>query len=191
MKMIQLFDPAEAKCALRSSILALASILSTVSTGFTQEAVSSKLHSSSGLPVNQLVTTIPLGLDVFPLAIVVSPDSKTIYVGSFTDSGGLISIIDSQTNTVTDAIPVEGSADYLAITPDGSTLYVGNTGSATIHSSVLVFSTATKTVTATIEMPLPEGLAVSPNGKKLYITDPLHRAVSILQTATTFIDGRN
>jgi YVTN family beta-propeller protein len=184
MQKIPLFDDAKAKSALGSSILALATIISTVSTGLAQESAGSKLRTDTGLPGNQLVTTVSLGLNVFPTAIVVSPDSKTICVTSFTASGGLISIIDSQSNTVTDTISLEGSPDYLAISPDGSTLYVGNTGSVTSHTSVYVISTGTKTVTATIKMPLPEGLAVSPNGKKLHITDPTHRAISIIRTAT-------
>lgn len=186
MKKIQLFDHAEAKSSLRASILALASILSTVSTSPAQESVSSKLHPETLLPRNRLVTTIDLGFNVFPFSIVVSPDSKTIYVGSLGHNGGLVSVIDSQTNTATDTIPVGGLPDILAIAPDGSTLYVGNSGSANPPSPIAVdvISTATKTVTATIAIPLTAGLAVSPDGKNVYLTDPNNHAVSIIQTAT-------
>jgi YVTN family beta-propeller protein len=183
MKKTRLFAHVEAKSALLSSILALATILSSVSTGLSQGSVGSKLHAETGLPGNQLVTTVQLGLNVFPTAIVVSPDSTTIYVTSFTVSGSLVSIVDTQTNTVTDTIPVAGSADFLAITPDGSALYVGNTGTATSPPSVYVISPATKAVTATIEI-YPAGLAVSPSGKKVYITNPDHKAISIIETGT-------
>jgi YVTN family beta-propeller protein len=179
----RLLDHAQAKSVLLSSILVLATILSCDSTGLSQESVGSKLHTESGLPTNQLVTTIPLGINVFPTAIVVSPDSKTIYVTSFSTDGSLVSIVDTGTNTVTDTIPVGGIAYYLAITPDGSALYVGNTGSTTSPASVYVISTATKSVTATIEM-FPDGLAMSPSGKKVYVTNPDHKAISIIETAT-------
>ena len=38
-------------------------------------------------------------------------------------------------------------------------------------------------MTATIEV-LPGGLAVSPSGKKVYVTNPDHKAISIVETAT-------
>lgn len=98
MRKARLFDHAQAKSVLLSSILVLATILSSVFTGLSQESVGSKLHTETGLPSNQLVATIPLGLNVFPTAIVVSPDSKTIYVASFSTGGSLVSIVDSQTN---------------------------------------------------------------------------------------------
>jgi YVTN family beta-propeller protein len=176
-------DDVEAKSALRSSVLALAIILSSVSTGLTQESVSSKLHTNTGLPINQLVTTISLG-DVFPAALVVSPDGKTIYVASFTNGPGLVSIIDSQSNTVTDTISVGGILGSIAITPDGSALYLINNGSSTIPTSVVVISTTNKTVTATIQVSSPGDLAVSPSGKYIYVTDSVNKAISIIETAT-------
>lgn len=183
MKETRLSDHVETKSALRSSILALAMILSSVSTGLTQESVNSKLHTNTGLPINQLLTIISLG-DVFPAAIVVSPDGKTIYVASTTSGPGLVSIIDSQSNTVTDTISAGGILDSIAITPDGSALYVGNAGSLNSPTSVIVISTANRTVTATIQMPSPGDLAVSPSGKYVYITDPVNKAISIIETAT-------
>jgi YVTN family beta-propeller protein len=183
MRKTHLLDHAQAKSVLLSSILVLATSLSFDSIGFSQESVGSKLHTESGLPSNQLVTTIPLGTNIFPTAIVVSPDSKTIYATSFSADGSLVSIVDTGTDTVTDTIPVGGIAYYLAITPDGSNLYVGNTGSTTSPASVYVISTATKAVTATIAV-LPGGLAASPSGKKVYVTNPDHKAISIIETAT-------
>lgn len=186
MKTTQLSLPgSETKSGLRSSILALTVILSAVSTGLTQESFSSDLSTNAALPKNQLVATIPLGFNVFPRAVVVSPDSQTIYVTSSSDSGGLVSVIDSHSNTVTGTIPVGGGLlDGLAITPDGSTLYVGNAGSVPGTTSVVVISTATKTVTANIELSAPDGLAVNPSGTTVYVTDPANKAISIIQTAT-------
>lgn len=61
---------------------------------------------------------------------------------------------------------------------------MGNGGSATIPTSVIVISTATETVTATIKMQFPGDLAVSPSGKYVYITDGGNKAISIIETAT-------
>jgi YVTN family beta-propeller protein len=176
----------EGKSRLRSFTLALVTVLSSVSNGLTQESTGSHLTTNTGLPVNQLVATVQLGFNVYPSAVVVSPDSKTIYVTSSGPSGGILSIIDTQTNTVTETMPVPDSPDSLVISPDGSTLYVGNIGTVTppSHSSLTVISTATKTVTATIRMPGPDDIAITPNGKKLYLTDTIRKAISIIDTAT-------
>ncbi len=176
----------EGKSRLRSFTLALVTVLSGVSNGLTQESTGSHLSTNTGIPVNQLVATVQLGFNVYPSAVVVSPDSKTIYVTSSSPSGGVLSIIDSQTNTVTETIPVPDAPDSLVISPDGSTLYVGNIGTVNppSHSSVTVISTATTTVTTTIKTPGPDDIAITPNGKKLYLTDTIRKAISIIDTAT-------
>jgi YVTN family beta-propeller protein len=177
---------AEGISRLRFFALALAIVLSSVSLALAQGSTRSNLSTNAGLPRNQLVATIPLGFNFFPEAIVVSPDSQTIYVSGFTaGNGGLISIINSQSNTVTDTIPLGGDLASMVITPDGSTLYVGDIGSKTIPSAVYAVSTASKTVTSTFNI-FAAYLAVSPNGKTLYLTNA-SKAVAIIDTATNRI----
>lgn len=152
------------------AILLLLSLSLIASTALTQ-----------GLPVNTLLATIQLGANVYPQAVVVSPDSQTIYVGSFTTGGGggLISVIDSKTETITTTIPIGNLPSALGITPDGSTLYAL---SLTNPAAVYVISTASNSVTATLDM---QGLylAVSRNGKHVYVTDGF-QGISIIDTAT-------
>src|SRR5262249_44039721 len=63
---------------------------------------------------------------------------------------GTVSVIDTASNTVTATIPV-GIIPYgVAVTPDGSTVYVANEDPATHAGTVSVIATATNTVTATI-----------------------------------------
>jgi DNA-binding beta-propeller fold protein YncE len=136
--------------------------------------------STQGLPVNTLLATIQLGADVYPQAVVVSPDSQTIYVGSLTPPrGGLVSVIDSQTETITTTIPLANGVSALASTPDGSTLYALSLSNP---AAVFVISTASKSVTATLDM---QGvyLAVSRDGRHVYVTDGF-QGISIIDTAT-------
>jgi len=77
----------------------------------------------------------------------VTPDGSTVYVSN--DKGSTVSVISTETNTVTATIPVGPSAFGLAATPDGSTVYVANGGSDTVSA----IATATNTVTATITVP--------------------------------------
>jgi YVTN family beta-propeller protein len=63
----------------------------------------------------------------------------------------------------------------VAVTPDGSKVYVANEVSA----SVSVIDTATNTVVGTIPVGnFPIGVAVIPDGSKVYVTDGASASVS-------------
>lgn len=47
-------------------------------------------------------------------------------------SGSTVSVIDTVTNTVTDTIPVGRGPIGVAVSPDGSHLYVANEGDGTV-----------------------------------------------------------
>src|SRR5260221_841414 len=75
-----------------------------------------------------------------------------------------VSVIDTATNTVVGSpIPV-GSGPYgVAVTPDGSKVYVTNNSTAN-PGTVSVIATATNTVTAMVTIgPSPAGVAVNPD----------------------------
>ena len=70
----------------------------------------------------------------------------------------------------------------MAVTPDGSKVYVANRGNNTV--SVI---DATNTVIATIPVGLaPFGVAVTPDGSKVYVTN-LNNTVSVIATATNTV----
>ena len=111
---------------------------------------------------NTIIATVPVGIN--PFLVAVSPNGNTVYVSnnSYTSpSNGSISVISTATNTVIATIAL-GSNDPagLAVTPDGSKLYVTNTG------NVSVISTATNTVTATI--PIANSVASGGQSQRRY-----------------------
>jgi YVTN family beta-propeller protein len=95
-----------------------------------------------------------------------------------------VSVIDTATNTVTATIPVGKQPSGIALSPDGSRVYVMNTGENTIS----VVDTAANKVASTIVLggrPRlgPELMAITPDGKDLYVT--LERgSVLVIDTAT-------
>ena len=83
-----------------------------------------------------------------------------------------VSVIDTASNTVTATIPVGSGPGGVAVTPDGSRVYIGNEG-----GNVSVIDTASNTVTATIPTSGAYGLAVTPDGSAVYVAAP---AVAVL-----------
>jgi YVTN family beta-propeller protein len=132
---------------------------------------------NASLPANTVVATIPVGS--LPTAVVVSPDSSTIYIAN--SGSNTVSVIDATSNTVVNTFTVALFPTSLAISRDGSTLYVGSLGPA---ENLQVVSTATGTVTATMKVGNGEslGLALSPDGTQLY--DLAGASVCIIDTAT-------
>ena len=130
---------------------------------------------------NTVIATIPVGTN--PFLVAVSPNGSTVYVSnnSYTSpSNGSVSVINTATNTVVATVAL-GSNDPagLAVTPDGSKLYVTNTGNVT------VINTATNTIASTIAIPNSAAIAISPNGATAYVLSG--NSVSVVNTATNAV----
>jgi YVTN family beta-propeller protein len=94
--------------------------------------------------------------------------AQNAYITNFGEPDHTVSVVDTATNAVIATIPVGDSPFGVAVSPDGSKVYVTNLGSA----SVSVIDAATNTVTATIPVGLqPSGVAVTPDGSKLYVAN--------------------
>jgi len=87
-------------------------------------------------------------------------------------------VIDTATNQVTATIGVGGRPMGVAVSPDGTRVYVTNLFSHTVS----VVDTATNQVTATIGAGSdPQGVAVSPDGTHLYVANYMARGtVSVI-----------
>ena len=103
-----------------------------------------------------------------------------------------VSVISTATNTVTTVIH-DPSFNYpfpVAVTLDGSKVYVANYGLDHPPYSVSVISTATNTATAVINDPsfnMPDGIAVTPDGHKVYVANCVGDKVSVIHTATNTV----
>jgi YVTN family beta-propeller protein len=97
-----------------------------------------------------------------------------------------VSVIATATNEVTATIAVGANPFGVAVTPDGSTVYVANAAFGT--NTVSAIATATNRVTATIPVGSePGGVAVTPDGSKVYVANFLSNNVSVIATATNTV----
>ena len=118
---------------------------------------------------NTVEKTITSGLLDGPDGISFTPDGKKAYVNSL--STNTVLVIDTKTQSVVKSIPVGNYPENgSVITPDGRFVYIGNVNS----QSLSVIDTATDTTVHAIQLvgvSSPQGLAFSPDGKRLYVTD--------------------
>ena len=113
-----------------------------------------------------LIQTIA-GLGNFPQSLGITPNGGLIYVTN--SSSGTVSVIDTAKNQVVGA-PINLGPNYplaVVFTPNGRHAYVVNA----LSNNVSIIATATNTVVGT-PIPvgaLPDGISISPDGKKAYV----------------------
>jgi YVTN family beta-propeller protein len=98
-----------------------------------------------------------------------------------------VAVIATATNSVIDTIPVGAGPQGIAVSPDGSLVYVANSGAAggSNKNTVSVIATATNTAIATIPTGnFPLGVAVTPDGSKVYVANGFDNTVSVIDSAT-------
>lgn len=119
----------------------------------------SVINTADDLPV----ATIPVGTN--PFAAVATPDGRHVYV---TDDSG-VQVIDTATNAVTATISGVGGPN-LAFDATGSTAYLVERD----YGAVAVIDTASEQVVRTISLAGVRGfawdIAISPSGKRAYVT---------------------
>lgn len=141
-----------------------------------------------------------------PSGFAIRPNSNFAYVNNygagFPDQSGFgttVRVVDLNTNTIVGAAITVGQAPAaLAATPDGAFIYVanyvdGNPGTGTMS----VIRTSDNTVVATIPgFSGPFDIAITPNGKRAYVTNfgsnnfsPVGRTVTVVDlTTNTVVD---
>lgn len=140
--------------------------------------------------INTLNNTIIANIEVGerPYEQVVTPDGKWLYVSvenlnaPTNTSINTIAVINTATNTVSTNISVPASSGALALSPDGSLLY---TGSA---DTLSVISTATNSILYELPLKIENpygGIATSPDGSKVYVTNVSANTVSVINTPVT------
>ena len=152
-----------------------------------------------------LVANLPLPL--LPMGIAVTADGSRGFVSHVLveDVGGVaqakvaVSTIDVANHRVaqTVAVGAEGSAERLAVSPDGKRLYVVCDSIGQRSSSLVVIDADRMTVETTIALPRSpwraQGVLVSGDGKRVYVVDAGTNSGGYLQTfiapSITVVDG--
>lgn len=107
----------------------------------------------------RVLTTIdvPAGVD----KLLLNPDDRQLYAAR--QAGNSVSVIDTRRKTLATVIRVGNNPTALAITPDGSRVYVGLLG-----GNVSVIDVASHRVTSIGTSPVQD-LAITPDGRTLYL----------------------
>ncbi len=134
------------------------------------------------------VAAIPLGegcLCVFENAAV-SKDGSRIFVSNYWNN--TVSVVDTSTNSVTKTLNVQPFPASLAVSPDGTRLYVNTVLSPNPGYVVQVLDIASGATLATIPLNVPQsgsGMAIAPDGSRLYVTNQALTGSNIKVVDTT------
>jgi phospholipase C len=132
--------------------------------------------------VGKIVSSVAVG--AYPHGLAASPDGRSVYVadtGPDTGPGGsqTVSVIDTVSDTVAATWRTGLSPRWLAAAPDGRTLY------AACADGVSVIDTGAGRARHLItECARAGGLAVHPDGSRLYVVDTWHDCLSVIDTRT-------
>jgi YVTN family beta-propeller protein len=145
---------------------------------------------------NTVTATVAIGEGTTgrPIALAVTPSSADVYVA---DQGNAqIDDITTSSDTVSKTITVPsmvdgnvaggGDPNILAITPEGSKLYVASYTAGTVADIATSTDAVTKTITLAGTTPNPNALALTPNGCQLYVHD---HANNLLDAITVSSDA--
>lgn len=129
------------------------------------------LNSTSGA----VITTIPLG--PVPLnGLTLTSDKARVYVSSV---GGSVSEINTVTDMVTRSFTPGGRPQDVVVGPGDNTLYVANEA-----GWIQVWNLTTWTQTDSIVVPAAFGLALTSDGKQLWVTEAGAGQVSVVDCAS-------
>lgn len=126
-----------------------------------------------------LIAMLAIGLGASAAEVKAAPFA---YVAMFDlNNAGFVGVIDTATNKVVTTIPVGTIARGVAVSPNGSRVYVTTEGP---DNNLKVIDAASNNIVATVTAgPFPSGLAISPDGKKAYVTIG-DNTISEIDTAT-------
>jgi len=111
----------------------------------------------AALSISVVLSSVPAHAQPFAYVANRNPDTVS----------GTVSVIDTATNAVVATVPVGAYPRGVAVTPDGTRVYVANG----VSNNVSVIDAATNAVVATVVgVPAPARVAITPDGKRAYVT---------------------
>ncbi|MFV8052049.1 hypothetical protein [Mycobacterium sp. 48b] len=124
-----------------------------------------------------VTANIPVGPNLREIAM--SPNGSSAYVVSERDDGGVLSVIDTATNTVSTTFSLPARPASVLAHPDGARLFLGCFDDNTVR----VIDIASQVNIATIEFTYADRyLALSPSGDELYVGHDEDNVVSVVNT---------
>ncbi len=148
-------------------------------------------YSSTGIYTVSLTVSNSNGTDSKLATVNVVPKGSPAPSYAFITNinSNTVSVINTGNNTFTATVPTGINPLGVAVSPDGTKVYVTNANYGR-RGTVSVIDTVTKKVTATVDLGdkyYPCGIAATSDGKKLYVASRDINAVSVIDTATNTV----
>src|SRR6202007_937212 len=105
------------------------------------------------------------------------PDGRTLYTAN--SGSGNLSVINARTGRVVRVVPTGRFPSGVAVTPNGTSVYVTNE-----LSGVTVVNAASGKIEARLATPSPFDVAMSPDGARAYVTDLGPGNLTVIDTRT-------
>jgi YVTN family beta-propeller protein len=147
-------------------------------------------YVATGEGISVIDTSTNTVVNTIPTAVIdgaFTPNGAFAYVGAV----GAVSVINAASKSVVDTVAVPGGRAVwgVAVSPNGKFVYAAEEGEPLEAGQLLVISTATNEIVATVPIDLePRAIAITPDGALVYVTSGekrLERAgVSVVSTAT-------
>jgi YVTN family beta-propeller protein len=128
-------------------------------------------------------------------AIAFSPDGQHTYFATYDSDVSLPQVLVFDTGNTISLLPY-GTVNAIAITPDGKHLYVPyiQLNSTTSPPEIVaIIDTVTNTVAQTVQVETTPfeanltGIAVTPDGKYVYVSNPTSNSVAVMDTASNIV----
>jgi DNA-binding beta-propeller fold protein YncE len=127
--------------------------------------------TATGRPGKAITVGAELGAQASTAAIAITPNGKTLYVGTNSNAFGeddAVTPVSTATNRPGKAIRVGQGIDVIAITPNGTTAYVASFNAGTVTPIRLATNTAGRPIGVGTDLG-PMAMAITPNGKTAYV----------------------
>ena len=98
--------------------------------------------------------------------------------------GGKLYTFNSASNTLVNVINNGNQSEHVAVSPDGTKIYLANS----IANTVAVYNLSNNALIATIPVgSSPQGIVVSPNGSFVYVSNQQNNTISVINASTNTV----
>jgi YVTN family beta-propeller protein len=147
-------------------------------------------YEGGGVMAITLASGVATPIPVYGQPTFIAASNSKVYFSNLIPSS-YVGVIDTSTNSVATTIPLTHQVQGMALSPDGSQLWISDPVPGT--NAVLVYATAGNTLAATIPFPstgltlgAPGQIAFSPDGSKAFVSNSFYDTVTTVSATSPY-----